>query len=516
MILVLASTLLGCRTPDPDPPRPPDEAVLTADTGAIPSAETGPTSDTAARCPVPVATLDYVGSSTLAVLDVQLAREAPVAAWCRPDVLPDDVLFAESTLPSTAHELRLRGLAGGLDSTCTVVALCDDGPSEPVSVPAPFRAITQGMGPLTLTDGPVDPQGQVLLSAVSPTGFGITELVAYGPAGRPRWWHRLPPGVLMFVEARYHPDDDLIVWGGGMTPGGRPQQVDPWDGPVWTFWSPEAGAVFHHDGKQLDDGRVLTLELWQHAAEGPLAVPYEGYRVRGVDPATQTFFLDVSSETPLAGGWLDNPDGDADPWHANWVDLVRGPSSEGPADPELMLSLCYDWSVLSVEPTTGEPRWLLRRGEGWTVRDADGTVLDEEALPRCTHGLEVDGDRVLLYDNGQTTDTSSAEEWSLDPATRTATKLWEWTEPGWQEDFLGDVDWLGADRVVITQARLAGIPEVLEVDRSTDEVVRRWDFAGNGRVYRAELLPTCTLLPQLTAACPATAARYAEVQSLLQ
>jgi len=506
----MLSLLVACGTPGSDSgasTRP--VAPSTADTQAVDTATPAPTADThGASCAVSELTVTAEDRGTLATLTATVQPPGAVAAWCSGSTA-DDLLFVESTGEAAQHELRLRGLAADTDYTCTAVPTCADAAmGDPATTTHLTPPPPPSLGTIqrTTTD---EALGEVLFAATSPTGFASAWLMAWGPEGRPRWWDVLPDGVAMYVEARYHPDDDLIAWGGGMSPAGTPHLTDPWDGAQWSFAAPEAPFVqFHHDGKRLPDHTVLTLEQYLHVEEDT----WDGFRIRGIDPETDTVFLDVSSQPARDAGWLVPTLGHRDPWHANWMDLVVGPGSEDPTDPELMVSLCYDWSVISLDPTTGQPRWILRRAEGWSVEDALGYPLTDDDLPRCTHGLEVDGDRVLLYDNGQTTDQSAVEEWRIDPDTKTATLLWSWTEEGWQEDFLGDVDWL-ADHVVVTQARIAGVPSVVEVDPATDRQVGRWDFSdGAGRVYRSELLEACDLLPQLVSACPATEARYIEVR----
>ncbi len=95
------------------------------------------------------------------------------------------------------------------------------------------------------------------------------------------------------------------------------------------------------------------------------------------------------------------------------------------------------------------------------------------------------------------------------PARSAATRL-SWTT--WQEDFLGDIDDLGNDRVLLTQAGFTS--EIVEVDRATGDVASRMTFTG-GNTYRSERYMGCDFFDSVRY-CEDLATRFAEVETLLQ
>ncbi|MEQ1571371.1 MAG: hypothetical protein ABMA64_37430, partial [Myxococcota bacterium] len=289
---------------------------------------------------------------------------------------------------------------------------------------------------------------------------------------------------------------------------GRLRIVDVWEGERYA-WAPRGWeqVVFHHDGKRVADGRSMTLELRENVAG---AVTFDGFGLRLHDPATGEVSFDYDSQGLVDAGVL--PPGTEtkrDPWHANWMDW-----QDGPAGPEVYVSLCFSRQILAIGEPRGDLRWQLGAGLGWTVVDADGAALGDEALPQCQHGLEVEGDRLLVYDNAQDRDGSSVSEWRIDPATRTATRLWLWEEPGWQLDYLGDVDALPGGRVLVTQATTFGPAQIVEVDRASGRVASRLSFDDRGYTYRAERIDGCDLFTSVSA-CPSTRERFDRVAALL-
>ena len=52
--------------------------------------------------------------------------------------------------------------------------------------------------------------------------------------------------------------------------------------------------------------------------------------------------------------------------------------------------------------------------EQFDLVDADGDRLRDENFPQCQHGLEIDGDTLLVYDNGTENGWSRATEYTLD------------------------------------------------------------------------------------------------------
>ena len=111
---------------------------------------------------------------------------------------------------------------------------------------------------------------------------------------------------------------------------------------------------------------------------------------------------------------------------------------------------------------------------------------------------------------------------AVDADAKVVTVDWMWSEPGWQEDTLGDIDDLGNGRVLITEAHpdcwspQNGLnSNIVEVDQATGEVASRLTFPNaDHTTYRAERYDGCTLFASTTH-CPDLAARAAALDSVL-
>jgi len=488
----------------------------TPDTGPS-TTDTGPTTDSAAFSCGAVVTrfeIDPVNLSTMVEATVELDQAAGVAAWCASDSEPDEVFFAESTDELTDHSLRLGGLIPGHDYTCTAVPVCAVGAQEAVGIPLDAVHTTQrppnAVQRLTVEQHATIPSaGYWTIAPTTLSMFGGTAyVVIWGAEGRPRWWMALPNGVGMWVEARYHTEDDKLVWGGGMDEEGRMRVVDLYEGETYAFappgWQQEE---FHHDGKRIADGRLMSLEIRENRGGGST---WDGFGVRIEDPTTGAIDVDIDSQTLVDAGDLPMGGGfNQDPWHANWMEYADTPDG-----PRVYVSLCFDFSIVVLDALTGELDYRFGRGEGWTLLDDQGNLLGDGVMPQCQHGVEIDGDRWLIYDNGQDRDYSSAQEWTVDPDTMTATLEWSWTEPSWHEEYLGDIDWLGEDHVLITEATLAGSAELVEVEMSSGTVVNRMTFDGGALTYRSERYEGCTFFDS-TEACDELAERHEAIEAML-
>jgi len=516
----------GLTDPTDSAPTPTETATDTATrdtstTATADTADTGSTTDTddsglvgpACTAEVTQVSVSSPSIDTMVELAVTLDTAAAAAAWCQSDLEPEQVFFSESTDIATDHTVRLAGLIAGHSYTCTVVPVCED-PTLAVGTSAQ-AAWNAGRPPnavqrLTVTQNPKIPSaGYWTVAPTTISMFGGTAyVVIWGPEGRPRWWMALPNGVGMWIEARHHLEDDKLVWGGGMDPDGRMRVVDLWDGETYAFapqgWQQDE---FHHDGKRIDDGRLMSLEI---RANQLGQNSWDGFGVRVVDPATDLVEVDIDSQTLVDAGDLPPGGGfNQDPWHANWMEY-----KETKHGPRVYVSLCFDFSIVVIDATTGQLDYRFGRNEGWTLLDAQGAPLSENVLPQCQHGVEIDGDRWLIYDNGQDRSYSSAQEWTVDPDTMTATLEWSWTEPGWHEEYLGDIDWLGDDHVLLTAAPLNGSAELIEVDKVSGDVVNRMVFDGGALTYRSERYDGCRFFDS-TLGCPATAERHEAIEALL-
>ncbi len=450
------------------------------------------------------------GSLTTQVeFTVALSQPAVAAVQCTLDSDATEVFFVESEAEATEHTLRMSGLIANSDYTCTAAPTCPTQVGGAGQLTYQTQSPPGDLRPLNVEINPAFGMEGTWTMAPYARFFGATYIVIWGPDGLARWWRELPSGVGIDTEALYHPDTDEIVWGGGDDEDGRSHVVDMWDGDTYV-WAPPGwqNSAFHHDGKRIDDGRIMSLEKPDNSLGNDT---WDGFAVRVHDPATGIIDVDIQSQAFVDAGILSPPDGsnDNDPWHANWMDW-----SDPPSGPEIVVSLCFSWQILAIDATTGDANWLLGRGLGWTVLDELGNPLPEDDLPQCQHGLEVDDQRhLLVYDNGQGRNESAATEWAIDPDAMTAQRLWRWTEPGFNQPFLGDIDLIGNDRYLVTDAGFFGA-QLIEVDRPTGEVASRMTFTGGGITYRSERYAGCDLFDSVLH-CDDLATRFAEVEALL-
>lgn len=450
--------------------------------------------------------------TTFVEVAVELSAPSSAAVQCTSVADPTEISFGESTDVATSHAIRLEGLIPGTEYACSAAPVC---PAQ--AGPATAFTYTTGAPPgdmrrLTVQVDPVlGMEGSWTLAPYTLDPFtGDTWLAAWGPDGTLRWWWPLPEGVGMWIELLWYPEQGEVVWGGGMHEQGRIRRVSLWDGETYA-WAPPGWQQeqFHHDGRQIDDGRLLTLEIRENS-QGKTT--WDGFGIRLHDPVTGLVDFDYDSQALVDAGHLPPGDGGffgSDPWHANWIGY-----HDTPAGPEAYVSLCFSQQILALDGITGDLKWQLGRGLGWTVLDANGIDIGENALPQCQHGLEVVGSTILVYDNGQDRATSSASEWEIDPLAMTATRTWYWTEPGWKEDYIGDIDYLPNDRILVTEATQKGQTELVEVDRATGAAASRVVFASGGTTYRSERYAGCDMFTSVKE-CETLAARYAEVAELL-
>jgi len=265
-----------------------------------------------------------------------------------------------------------------------------------------------------------------------------------------------------------------------------------------------AYTTFHHDGKQIADGRILTLETETNTIQG---TSFEGFAVRLHDPSTGIISWRYASSDALAAQELP-PDAYwyGDPWHANWVDVI-----DENGEDKLYMSLCGAYKIIKVDPVLKTIEWTFGMGEDFTLLDTAGNPLPDGEYPSCQHGIEVIGDHLLVYDNGWARGVSRVAEYDLDTVQMTATLLWTWTD-GWYRCCLGDVDQLDNGRVLVNQASFGCTysTEIHEIDPVTGAVASTVTLRPGDASYRAERLDGCELFAN-AALCADTATRVAEL-----
>ena len=426
------------------------------------------------------------------VVTITLSGPAALALRCARDDRPTEIHLVESTDPAETHVVRVAGLAPDREYTCTVAPV-------DVQAPAPrdFRVTTEPLPsdiPSATAQAAGVPAAEYTLVPHQRLDAGETSirLLLFDNEGVVRWYYPLPVEGYADMGAEYY-GDGLFLWGGvsASAPGaGAPRLVTVSHEEVYrAAYEGAAGHSYHHIAERQPDGTVVTL------------VDEGDFQVHQVDLETDT----------LVWSWRlsDHPEIEVSSYgDANWAGIM----TRQDGGQTMVISMCADYEVLGVDMETGALAWSL---------GADGTLtLTDGTLPRCQHGLDIDGQALLLHDNGARP-TSRAVEYTLDEAASSITQTWEGTEAGGSELGWGDVDYLGTDRVVVTRSHAEswgdeGPSQVIELDRTDDSEVWRLAFdSDEDSIYSADRIGGCALFGD-TSRCPALAARLGELAAWFQ
>jgi hypothetical protein len=449
------------------------------------------------------------------IIDVTLSATAAIAVECTLDADPSEVHLVESR-PSDSHEVRINGLLADEAYTCAVAITSPRTAESATSFTLTTPRARYEIPPMEVARDeslPMNGGAYTIFNQERYCGGESTQrLLIVDPEARVRWHYELPAGMDMGVEARPNSDGN-IVWGGGNTSQSAAEIVSLSGELLYKVdFSGADRIAFHHDGKQISTGEILTLEYSQNYSD---TATWRGFSLRTFDPATGDETWEWQSQYGFDQGVL--PSGRGDVYHANWVDILDG--DDGPT---AYVSMCARYQVMAVDVATKDVKWLFGPGGDFALYDTDGTALADSYFTSCQHGLEFDPDtnRLLVYDNGWATGHSRTAEFQLDLDAMTATLEWSWTETGWYESVLGDADWLPDDHVLLDQAHMecanpTGRPtQIVEVDQATGGVPWRLTLPRvNDASYRAERIPSCTLFRN-SKYCAATAERLGELAPL--
>ena len=495
---------------------PSDDTAPTVDSGdSAPIEDTGPPSecDEAAGLSVLDALLDETAHSLARRLEATLSDEAALGITCTRDGF-DERLYWQ-TEPAVRHELDLFGFTSDSDYTCRVAPVCPTMAGPPVTVrfttlPAPvdLTGMNVSSHPTLTTSGP-----PMVLLNTSPCGTpGGYYLALFDLDGTLRWYHRLTTINTNEIVAQYH-GDGVIVWGGGTSSDGAPHAIDLFgEDIVAASWPGSASIVYTHEGRMLDDGRMLAFSWNENSLNGKV---WQGFQLYVTEPGTHKLSWEWSSQTGVDAGML--PDGDADAYHGNWADIQTYKDGTERA----YASLCYLSWVVAIDVASDELLWRFGPGGDFELQNPDGSPADAADWQECQHGVEINDDELLIYDNGSERGFSRVSIYTVDEAAMTATRDWTWTESGWSNPWLGDADYLPGERVSLTQATPSCFTDtgglqnhITEVDKASGEVVWRGTLNDEDAVtYRSERSDTCDVMP-LTRWCPEVAVIWEEAAAI--
>ena len=378
---------------------------------------------------------------------------------------------------STHIDGALFGLLADTTYDCTITATRD---GKQLSGDLSFDTDEQGaeLPPMDLSFGG-DPWGSYTLFNTWQSGGGGSDhqLLIVDDRARVRWHMPFEEDTSVGLEAQVLGRRSLLI-GGGKLP---PQKLALGGKTVWEFPSFQGKQRFwHHEAHLTPSGTILGL----HAEDNTNGNrTWAGFRVVERDPETNQELWSWDSQSAFDAGWLPSPGLDSDPWHANAVSEVDG---------DVLISLPGIDRVVRIDKPTGQIVWELGRGLDFTL---DGSWFTGQ------HDPELEGDRMLIHDNGVGTGQSRVVELELDPDAGTAQIAWEWTEDGWFEPLWGDADRLPDGSVLITRGHCGFCPDagsgpssIRMVDPGTDAIT--WELAfpdRNWAVYRAERVDGCAL-----------------------
>src|SRR5439155_11268405 len=205
------------------------------------------------------------------------------------------------------------------------------------------------------------------------------------------------------------------------------------------------------------------------------------------------------SQRALDAGAL--PTGTGDIWHANWTDIVDGIA---------WVSLCHAELVVQIDVATGKIVGELGKGGDYALTDTSGQPLSQDEWFQCQHGLDVLGDKLLVYDNGVDRHHSRVAEYTFDTLQHTAQLDWTWPND-WYEMTLGDADWLPNGHLLVNKAHAecissepGSLTDIWEVDQPTGDIVWTLEMGDiEDASYRAERVDSCALWQDATY-CDAT------------
>ncbi len=418
----------------------------------------------------------------------KLSASAPLEVACTLDTDSDEVHVVTSG-DALCHEVDLYGLLADRDYSCELTSLAV---GETV-------ALRTAEGSEHLPDTSVDEHDEsrrtgayTLVAHLEKTAEpNQLKLLIVDAHGRIRWSWFAPEGLAGDLDAQYL-GEGRIFTGGGL---GVPPTILRLSGSTeWVGPDPSLGGSPHHHVELLEDDDVLMLATLPNTDDLGDFTGFSAERI-GLYSATVDWAFD--SQVAVDAGQLGRPDDDRDPWHANALVPISDVDGE-----QVLVSLYELRQILRVDPETDLVVWRLGASGDFTLLDADGEPLGNQGWFAAAHAPELDGDRLLLYDNGTSSAGSRILELTLDEQAMTARQTWSWTEAGWQEPIWGDVDDLGNGHLLITRghcdecggANPESRSEVLELDRETEEVVWRLRFphADDG-LYRAQAIGGCEL-----------------------
>jgi hypothetical protein len=429
-------------------------------------------------------------------LRISIDTPSPVSVQCTAQDDDDEVHVVRAAQTSST-ELKLLGLLADTNYSCRL-----ETDSAELAFDFNTAALPADFPSWTLSGDPQASDGAWTLFNHGENGHHADseKLVIVDALGRVRWTYPLPSTSAADIDVTVA--DGQILYGGSGY-GGRPSEVGldweiSWQAPVQLD-----DKHYHHHVQDVPGMGVLTLVKTQDTVDG---VSLEGFAIEILDRDSGEMVWRWSSQEAIEAGELPGGQEREDPFHANAAEWIE--DQDGTA---VLLSLKTINRVIRIDVESGAVDWTLGTNGAFTLLDSEGLPLGADQWFFGQHAPELNGDRLLVYDNGigrPGGDRSRVVEYALDVDAKTLTQLWEWQEPDFLETVWGDVDRTpGGENVLVARAHCFNCPDAIagthsalvELVAGTGEEVWRLEFDQEGdAIYRAERLEGCALFTHAT------------------
>ncbi len=357
--------------------------------------------------------------------------------------------FVERSIPVTIGddglvEVPVLGMKPGTTYSLQAFASHGDNVVSSLAVEHTTGDLPSGMPRIDIQD--IDPQANA-------GGFLVTSFLAPPRAvildrdGDYVWWYS-PDEIDTLSRAVLSKDGRSMLMGAGNVQGDEGTDIIrvSLDGSqVDTIDTPDR----HHDFLERDDGTIAYIAYDPRFINGHEVA---GDQIVEVDPdgtRRQVFSIwDHHNPTPddLSAGFNNSV---ADWPHANAMELADGGDS-------YMISYLQMDAIAKVDRESGEELWMLG-GDESTITRPDGSTDFFDGQ----HGMDWDGDQLLIFSNQLGTARSEAVELAFKHDAGHAEEVWNYQpNPALQTIIMGDVSRLDAGNTIVTFSYNGQIHEV--------------------------------------------------------
>jgi hypothetical protein len=401
------------------------------------------------------------------------------SAVCTADGDPDERHVVGSAAVGTAG-LAVYGLLADTDYTCAI----DDGER---SATVPFHTgVLPDFLPSWEVTGDAGWGGYTIFNhGTDIHGDRQSKILVVDREGRLRWYYEVPYQA-PDLDVSYLGSGQILYGGGYAAP---PTVVDLAGQVLLRAAEPD---VYHHHAERLPTGEFAVLTLDTNTDGN---ITWNGMEIEILDPAMTHTVWSWATQRGVDEGWLPVSAGSNDPYHMNAIQVTD----------EAVYANFRNLSILvKLDRETGDLEWILGANGEFALLDATGAAEDPASWFYGAHAPEIDGNRILLHDNGFPRpggNWSRIAEFEIDEAARTARMSWDYTEEGWFEPIWGDADRLPDGHVLYTRAHCescnpdaVGNTQIVEIDPAAGTVLWRLLMSDvHDAGYRSQRIDGCDI-----------------------